>query len=388
MVLAHNGTPIYPIVFPVLGQSTYSDTFGAPRSGGRTHKGTDIFGVKGQALLAAAPGIVTSKKSPSESSLGGYTLIITGNDGNKHYYAHLNNDSPGTDDGKGGESAAYPPGIAVGSVVQAGQVVGYLGDSGNAEGTAPHLHYEIWPEGGSAVCANNSLDNAKRVSSVLSNFVFSKPSILEIKTDPFSPNGDRYTDRARFKYNLTNKANVSFRILNHKGTVGKLAYLAPRAAGDNIMFWNGKGLSGNVLADGTYLYEIIAKHASGLSSSIVGKITIKKGMLPPGDAVPSIINFRAQPNPFSPTGKNNLPKTTTVSYNLSTDSIVTIKLHDYQGVVKTIQASRYRLAGEKSIVYNGTGNNRSALPAGNYRMEITAKNDKGTTVRNKTLGIK
>lgn len=382
---AHNGAPIYPMVFPVLGTSSYTDTFGAPRSGGRTHKGADIFGKKGQALIAAAPGEVVYK---SYGELGGYMLSIRDNDGHAHFYAHLNNDNPGTDDGKGGEKTAYAAGIEIGSVVKAGQVVAYLGDSGNAESTPPHLHYEIRPAGAGAVCPNYSLDNAKRVSSVLSNFTYSKPSITKIATNPFSPNGDFYTDKAKFTFDLTNKANVTFRILNYKGAVASLAYAAPRNSGANLMIWNGKGLSGSVLADGTYLYEIIAKAANGLTSSIVGKITVNKTMLPPGANPPQVNELKAQPSPFSPAGNNDLPTTTTISYSLSTDSIVGIKLYNYQGEVKTIQKPRYRLSGKRSVLYNGTNNSGSILPPGNYRLEVSAKNAKGSIVQKKTLAIR
>ena len=60
-----------------------------------------------------------------------------------YYYAHLDNDSPGTDDGKGGASTAYAEGIAPGVSVKRGQVIGYIGDSGDAESTPPHVHFGI-----------------------------------------------------------------------------------------------------------------------------------------------------------------------------------------------------------------------------------------------------
>lgn len=384
-VLAHNGTPIYPMVFPVLGSSSYTDTFGAPRSGGRTHKGADIFGVKGQALVAAAPGTVTGK---SYGQLGGYMLTITDYDGNSHFYAHLNNDSKGTDDGKGGEKTAYAAGISVGTAVRAGQLVAFLGDSGNAEGTPPHLHYEIRPSGSDAVCPNHSLNNAKRVSAIYNDFVYSNPDKITIKSNPFSPNGDYYTDKANFKYDLSKKANITFRILNYKGPVARIVTSSLRQAGANALVWNGRGLIGNVLADGTYLYEIIAKAGNGLTKSVIGKITIKKSMLPPGNSVPAVTSIKATPNPFSPTGKNNLAKTTTISYSLSTDAIITARLFNYKGEVKTVHQTRYRMAGSRHIVYNGTNNTGVLLPAGNYRLEISARNDKGITFQNKTIGIK
>ena len=129
------------IIFPVLGGAAYSDDFGAPRSGGRIHEGNDLMGKKMQPLVAATDGYISYITSTEAS--WGYSLSITDEDGYEYNYLHLNNDSPGTDDGKGGNTNAFAPGIKSGARVTAGEVVGYLGDSGNAETTAPHLHFEI-----------------------------------------------------------------------------------------------------------------------------------------------------------------------------------------------------------------------------------------------------
>ena len=68
---------------------------------------------------------------------------MRGDDGNDYFYIHLNNDTPGTDDGKGGVQYAYAPGLTNGTRVHRGDVIGYVGDSGNAEDTVSHLHFEI-----------------------------------------------------------------------------------------------------------------------------------------------------------------------------------------------------------------------------------------------------
>ena len=130
-----------PITFPVEGKVTYRDDFGEPRSG-HTHQGNDIFGAKLQKLLAAHDGRITWTSTDS-SGTSGNMLILEDSEGWDYWYIHINNDSPGTDDGANPSQWILAPGIGTGSVVKAGQHLAYLGDSGNAEGTTPHLHFEI-----------------------------------------------------------------------------------------------------------------------------------------------------------------------------------------------------------------------------------------------------
>lgn len=126
------------IVFPVIGEVHFTDTFYDARSGGRTHGATDIMGEKMQPVLAAADGVVrwTGKTC--------CYLSLSHGGGWETWYIHLNNDTPGTDDGQGW---GYAPGIEPGAVVRQGQLIGWVGDSGNAEWTAPHLHFEIRKDG-------------------------------------------------------------------------------------------------------------------------------------------------------------------------------------------------------------------------------------------------
>lgn len=127
--VADSGAAPNPLgmVFPVLGPCTYSSTFGAPRSGGRTHEGCDMMAAEGTPVVATLPGTIVAR----ESTLGGLTLWLTSESGWTFYYAHL---------------SGYA--VTEGSVA-AGTVIGYVGRTGNA--TTPHLHFEIHPGGGAAV---------------------------------------------------------------------------------------------------------------------------------------------------------------------------------------------------------------------------------------------
>lgn len=132
----------YQIVFPVDGENQFTDTFDACRGLGcsRLHQATDIMAVKGVPVLAAAAGTVEWISSTC------CLLRISHGGGWDTQYIHLNNDTQyedGTysDDGQGWGIA---PGIEVGTYLAAGQLIGWVGDSGNAESVGSHLHFEIW----------------------------------------------------------------------------------------------------------------------------------------------------------------------------------------------------------------------------------------------------
>lgn len=138
-----NETVVVPLVFPVLNVNKWSDSFLANRDGGaRRHHGQDLLAPKMTPIVACFDGIVTLGK-PKKAG-GHYTLTIRGDNGWIANYYHINNDTPGTDDGLGGDENAYAPGLESGQRVTAGQFIAYVGDSGNAEGTVPHLHFELW----------------------------------------------------------------------------------------------------------------------------------------------------------------------------------------------------------------------------------------------------
>jgi len=153
--------PPATIVFPVLGPVTYSDDFGEPRAGGK-HQGIDIVAPKRALALAAEAGKV---KFWGRSATAGCMLYLYGASGTTYYYIHLNNDLTRRNDNRGKcvAGTAYAKGLKSGAKVTAGQVVGYVGDSGDANGIHPHLHFELHPGGGRAVDPYPWLQNGRHL---------------------------------------------------------------------------------------------------------------------------------------------------------------------------------------------------------------------------------
>ncbi|MGI8807989.1 MAG: M23 family metallopeptidase [Acidimicrobiales bacterium] len=115
---------------PVAGQADFGDTFGAPRSGGRTHEGVDMFAERGTPVVAVVDGLAV----PASNPLGGLTVNLYAS-GSQDFYYYAHNDRNAFSSQR---------------QVRAGDVLGYVGTSGNASGTPPHLHFEIHPGGGAA----------------------------------------------------------------------------------------------------------------------------------------------------------------------------------------------------------------------------------------------
>jgi murein DD-endopeptidase MepM/ murein hydrolase activator NlpD len=115
------------IVCPVAGPRAFGDTWGAARSGGRSHEGVDMMSPGGTPLVAVESGSVQFKTT----RLGGNSVWLNGNSGTRYFYAHLS--------AWEGSSRS----------VSQGEVIGYVGATGNT--TANHLHFEIHPGGGRAV---------------------------------------------------------------------------------------------------------------------------------------------------------------------------------------------------------------------------------------------
>lgn len=122
----------------------YLDSFGFVRPGGRRHIGLDMHAPKGSPVYAVAAGVVTRIDI---SPRAGAHLVIDHGGGWESWYMHLNTDDPGTDNGRGGYATAFARDISVGGFVDAGQLIGFVGDSGNAENTMPHTHFELHQDG-------------------------------------------------------------------------------------------------------------------------------------------------------------------------------------------------------------------------------------------------
>ncbi len=127
------GAPVQGgVACPVGTPRNFSDTYGAARSGGRSHQGTDILAPMGTPIYAYEDGTITRL---SNNRLGGITLYLQGDSGNQYYYAHLQ---------------GYVGGLSTGQRVSAGEQIATNGDTGNARGI-PHLHIEVMPGGGGNV---------------------------------------------------------------------------------------------------------------------------------------------------------------------------------------------------------------------------------------------
>ena len=121
-------------VFPVVGRCYYSDDFGGYRADipSHSHEGNDIFAPAGAPVVAVQDGRVTL----STTSIGGNNAHLTTAAGDYFYYAHF---------------SRFAAGLQSGAHVVAGQTIGYVGTTGDAQGTSPHCHFEIHPGGGAAV---------------------------------------------------------------------------------------------------------------------------------------------------------------------------------------------------------------------------------------------
>lgn len=115
-----------PIPVQGVKAQNLKDTWGASRSQGRTHEGIDIMSSRGTKVFSATEGLVADLRN---NNLGGKVVWILGPNGSWHYYAHLD---------------GHKRGLKVGDYVRRGDLIGYVGNTGNAKNTSPHLHYGIY----------------------------------------------------------------------------------------------------------------------------------------------------------------------------------------------------------------------------------------------------
>jgi Peptidase family M23 len=149
------------LLFPVAGATTYEDDFGQPRPGG-VHQGNDLLATKKTPVVAVESGTV---KFWTTSANAGCMLYLHGESGTMYEYIHLNNDLTMRNDnnGKCVAGVSYARGLKDGAKVTAGQQIGYVGDSGDANGIHPHLHFEVHPNGGAAVDPYPYLQSAQHL---------------------------------------------------------------------------------------------------------------------------------------------------------------------------------------------------------------------------------
>jgi murein DD-endopeptidase MepM/ murein hydrolase activator NlpD len=121
-----------PVPVQGVAVSRIADTFGAPRGTDRRHDGVDIFAPRGTEVVSTTLGVVVAVR---DSGLGGRQVWVLGPGRERHYYAHLDD---------------WAPGLKEGDRVYPGAVIGSVGDTGNARGTPPHLHYGVYRDGGGA----------------------------------------------------------------------------------------------------------------------------------------------------------------------------------------------------------------------------------------------
>jgi Peptidase family M23 len=172
------------IAFPVVGNVTFTNDFGAPRPQG-PHQGIDIMALRHQPAIAFEAGKV---EKHFRTLAGTCMLYLHGASGMTYVYIHLNNDLTASNDNRGGcrNGVAYAPGLATGQSVRRGQLVGYVGDSGDANGGMPHLHFEVRRPSGVAINPYRYLMRATRLlyprpaSTTAISLLFRKAKIVAV----------------------------------------------------------------------------------------------------------------------------------------------------------------------------------------------------------------
>src|SRR6478736_3575372 len=231
------------IVFPVLGTVEFSDDYGAPRPQG-PHEGIDILAPRHALALAAEAGRV---RFYTGSSRAGCMLYLDGKSGTTYYYIHLNNDLTNGNDNRGGckVGVTFPKGLKTGARVKAGQPIGYVGDSGDANGIHPHLHFEVHPHGGRSTDPYQRLLAARRMLfyappgatftlSMTATVVSTNPESLRMRVNTLrSMPGNMVLRRLDRPLVLTVPSYASI----ERGGVGNAVQLADARRGERVSVW-------------------------------------------------------------------------------------------------------------------------------------------------------
>jgi len=233
------------IVFPVVGKVQYIDDFGAPR-GGSPHQGNDLMAAKKSPAVAAEAGKV---KYWTTSGSAGCMLYLYGESGTTYLYIHLNNDVTMKNDNRGKcvRGTAYT--VKNGAKVAAGQQIGYVGDSGDANGGASHLHFEVHPGGGKAVSPYPYLQKAYKLlftakagspfALTLTGTVVSAAIdriVVNVSTSQAWPSGLTLTKLNR-TIALTVPETATVQSLSPTGGLRTVANVTLAAKGDKIVVW-------------------------------------------------------------------------------------------------------------------------------------------------------
>ena len=233
------------IIFPVVAKVQYIDDFGAPRPGG-AHQGNDIMAAKKSPAVAAEAGKV---KYWTTSSSAGCMLYLYGDSGTTYLYIHLNNDLTMRNDNRGKcvKGTAYT--VKNGARVAAGQQIAYVGDSGDANGGASHLHFEVHPGGGKAVSPYPYLQKAYKLlfsakqgapfALTLSGTVVSATLdqlVVNVATSQAWPSGLTLTKLNR-TITLSVPETTIVQSLSPTGTMRTIANVSLAEKGQKVLIW-------------------------------------------------------------------------------------------------------------------------------------------------------
>jgi hypothetical protein len=233
------------IIFPVVGKVQYTDDFGAPRPGG-AHQGNDLMAAKKSPAVAAEAGKV---KYWTTSGSAGCMLYLYGESGTTYLYIHLNNDVTMKNDNRGKcvRGTAYT--VKDGAKVAAGQQIAYVGDSGDANGGASHLHFEVHPGGGKAVSPYPYLQKAYKLlftakagspfGLTLTGTVVSAAIdqiVVNVATSQAWPSGLTLTKLNR-TITLAVPETTMVQSLSPTGTLRTVANVTLAVKGDKVVVW-------------------------------------------------------------------------------------------------------------------------------------------------------